>query len=112
MGDNTAFNRARQAKNARSKPWATNDHKSWSDSDDMVILEEWILVSCEARDEMGIAKRLHRTWTACHDRAERLRKELGYNAPSPVVPKQEATGRICDRCWLTVPLSGEHDCSE
>lgn len=67
----------RWKRNEDSRRFATKDGQSWSDDDDMDILENWILCGPAARDEPSVARRLGRTIEACRNRAHMIRVELG-----------------------------------
>jgi hypothetical protein len=75
--------------NEVSERYATRRRASWTDDEDMIILDEWVLVDPQFRDELGVAKRLSRTLFACQGRAEQLRALLGVSNEAPKRRKQD-----------------------
>lgn len=71
------YRQERGIANEQSKVHAVNDGKPWTDDDDMVLVDRWLLRSPGNRDYAGIARDLGRTIEACRVRCEKLRKVLG-----------------------------------
>lgn len=109
MGD-ARYDAERLATNERSLEWATNQGCPWNDADDVVILERWLLVPHETREEEAVSRILGRSIEACRGRAEALRKVLGVNGHS--VRKSVEEPEICDQCWMAKTPSGTCGCDE
>lgn len=96
----------RQAANDRSRQYAHRDGQSWTDTDDAVILQQWVYPGPEKRDEAQVAKDLGRTIEACRIRAHILR---GIHTGARYNKQPEDGVRpavICTGCWLEMPASG------
>jgi hypothetical protein len=73
----------RRTDNERSKVWAKRDGYAWSESDERVIIDEWISPGADGRDEEAVSRQLERTIESCRHRAELVRLRLGLSEPIP-----------------------------
>lgn len=74
------YRNERQVPNEMSKRSATHNREPWSQDDDEMLLEFWLLVTPCTRDEADIAAALGRTIEACRNRAHHLRVVFGIDA--------------------------------
>lgn len=68
----------RKRRNDASKRWATRDGKQWTDDEDDFLVEFWIDVHPQGRDEITVSQCLQRTIESCRVRCEKIRKERGW----------------------------------
>lgn len=69
----------RQRLNNMSKEWAHRDGKSWTPDEDAFLVEFWIDVESEDRDEITVSQCLERTIESCRVRCEKIRKARGWS---------------------------------
>lgn len=94
---------ARKRLNEASRFWATRNAEAWTDSDDMYILEMWIMRDPAARSEVEVSQKLERTIEACRARAEIIRKRLGIQVFEVTKKVVVEVNEACPDCWLVHP---------
>jgi hypothetical protein len=99
---------ARRRLNEKTAARATRRRVAWTPQEDEVILNEWVLVDPEDRQEFDIAIRLSRTLFACQGRAEHLRGVLDFR-PTYSTRTPEKARPVCQRCFLELPATGVCD---
>lgn len=105
MCNRDLIDEARRRLNEQSLSWATRRRVAWDPEEDVVILNEWILVDPQERQEMEIAERLQRSLFSCQGRAEHIRRVLGYSTPASGRGPEKAVP-VCERCHLELPATG------
>lgn len=71
--------RQRKRRNDESKAWATRDGDLWTDGEEEILLQYWIDVHPDDRDERAISQLLERTIEACRVRCEAIRAAHGLS---------------------------------
>ena len=83
--------RERRRRNQESKRWAFKDGQPWTEDDDMFLLEFWIDVQAQDRDEVTVSQCLERTIESCRVRCEHIRKRLDIQHYTRVETKTTLT---------------------
>lgn len=97
--------------NDRSRNHAEHFAEPWMQDELEFLLNEFADAKGDRDLELVVAECLGRTIEAC-----RQRYYVALNGKNDGVTIRVTSTtttrieRICDRCWLTVPLSGEHEC--
>jgi ferric-dicitrate binding protein FerR (iron transport regulator) len=92
----------RRRMNEQSMEWATRSKIPWTDEEEMIILNDWVLVDPSHRDELEISKRLQRSLFACQARAEALRDQLDikdHTAHREDEPRYIGAADDPEDCW-------------
>lgn len=69
----------RKRRNDESKSWAKRDGEPWTRAEEEVLIEYWIDMPPEVRDERTVSQVLERTIESCRARCEHVRARLGIN---------------------------------
>jgi hypothetical protein len=102
----------RRRLNALSMGFATRQKEPWTDDDNMIILEEWVLVASQNRDELATAKRVGRSLYACQGRAEFLRAALDCQSPSHTTADTAPARPVCGCCFQEITPAGTCGCED
>jgi hypothetical protein len=87
----------RQARNEKSRRFATRDRQPWTAEDDDVLLEFWVKPGSKGRDEPEVARALGRTIESCRNRVHYL---VGEDLGRTYVKVEETTTVTRTVTWV------------